>query len=678
MGELYSITEVSKMTGLSRYRLQCIIDENGFCLIDQKISRADLDRILSERQSYISLYEYAIAKSSIHFDGEKSSYRNKLYDFMLANNFWGLDVILPEDLITGTKLDLIFFYRSNVKFLDTKTSAFFKDFGVSEETLIMQRINSTRKHETTLKYLRTFLSVHLQTNSATKATTDFVNLILSIPDVLTIQNSHIGQIIREATTIKTRDLIIKFLNYVKEHEPVRYGSFFVKKVDDKEVRNPAYTNEEYIALSKFFFNSDYIAEHDMIRKALDYHIFAEMWLFLCLFFVCGWRAADVTRNWQYPELYKKKRSFAGINIESLPDDLLNHRIPEESCRAVCMSSILKIDLANSFASKNFGDTLQPLSVFIPPELQVFFGQLTLLGECHRLHSNDGYMQENRIETYRNKMKLRAFFGDEIYSVLNRENISPTRLTKTLLQGIQLEGKKMGLNGVQTSMLAAYARNHTGLYSISHYLKDGKLTQETPEMVLYCMMERGVFGVQIYQTLLNAYPEGMLALSSKKQTELIKMLKSSPLKIENEQTGLVTQRRIEDTFKAGNTSESLELLQNMLVISQQRGKGKDDGIYCLNRVRGKACPFPEFESCFICCCEELVFTRYGLLPLINVLNDFYTQSLTGDKKAMAILHDILIPRYQNILNQLLETSSLSQQERIGIKRLIERNLLVLHK
>ena len=153
-----------------------------------------------------------------------------------------------------------------------------------------------------------------------------------------------------------------------------------------------------------------------------------------------------------------------------------------------------------------------------------------------------------------------------------------------------------------------------------------------------------------------------------------MLKSSPLKIETEHSGLVAKYGLETAFKAGDTAEALRLLQNMLTISQQRGSGKDYGVYCLKRAGGEACIHPEYESCFVCCCEDLVFTRYGLLPLIDVLNDFYVKAETGDKKAEGILIDVLIPHFQNVINQLIAISALSKEERKGIKRLIERKLL----
>ena len=55
----------------------------------------------------------------------------------------------------------------------------------------------------------------------------------------------------------------------------------------------------------YIFNADYIAEHNMIKKALDNHLYAEMWLYLAIFFCCGWRAQDVCNGWRYLKLTEK-------------------------------------------------------------------------------------------------------------------------------------------------------------------------------------------------------------------------------------------------------------------------------------------------------------------------------------------------------------------------------------
>ena len=671
MKDSYSFSKASALTGFSKGRLQKIVFENNWNLINGQIRKSDLNQVISEIEEYISLREYSNSITVGLFDGQKWNCRDKLHAYFLSHDYWGIKTIDPDMLTSGIKTDILYFPRKDLHILNNHLPAFLNDYGLSPTEQVDRMMNSVLNHETTVKYLKLFLNNNFISKNIGPATVDFVKQILSMPDVLSITDSHIISIQQDTSFAMSRDLISSFLNYVKAHETVSYNFFTIKKESNHAL--PAYSNEEYIALAKCFFNKEYIKNHGMVKKALLNHKYAEMWLYLCLFFVCGWRAADICKNWEYPKLYKRTKNIKGINLETLFEDILNLQIPEESCIDICKSVLIKIKISSPLPSKTMKDAHSPLSAYISPELQSFYGFIILIGEYHRLKSKDGYLKEGRIGFYQNKMNLRAFFGEEILEILHGKNISATRLNKDYLQGLQEESSKMGLNGLQTAMIAAYARNHTNLNSISHYLCDCNLTQETPEFVLYCMMERGVFGFQLYQTLLTAYPEAMTQLPLEKQTKIMSLLHSSPLKIESAQSMLLLQRKLKSTFMFGNESSASMFLRSMLTITQQRGKGKDDGIYCFRRALNEACSHPEYESCLKCCCTDLVFTKFGLIPLINILNTFYNQAKSGDKKAGGILNQVLIPHYQNIINEFLSKSDLSNDERNGIRLLMENTL-----
>ena len=669
MEETITIKQASMITGLTQYQIRKILLQNNYPLLNNWVSKKDIDRIQAEHQEYISLYEYAISINLGYFDGKSFKCRNKLYEYLSKNEFFGLSVKAPEKLLSGTQQDMVFFQRQGVSILDEHLSEYFLSFGVSEEEKIRSLLLKTPGHKTTIKYLKKYREVVLGTQNISKSETDFVHLLLSIPDVTEATNSQIKELLKKPLFAGSKRHIIHFLNYVKEHEPVPYDSILLKT----EKRNgfPAYSNDEYIALSTCFFNRNYIIEHDMIRKALDDHILAEMWLYLCLFFVCGWRASDICKNWHYLELYKQETCIDGITLDTLYDDILCQRISDDTYKRVCESAIIKLELSPVSASKNV--SRHPLSVVISPTLKAFYGMLILIGESHRTRSKNGYMQANRKSIYQNKVNLQRLFGTEIREILHNKNILAKRLNKDFLQGVQKEGRKMGMSGIQTAMLAAYARNHNSLGSISNYLRDENLTRETAEFVLYSMLERGVFGFQKYQTLITAFPEAMLNLPMAQQTQIMNMFKATPLEIESEQSGLVVQKILVNSFKAGNEKEAISILQSMFAISQQRGKGKDNGIYCLLRSRKEACIYPSYKSCLVACCENLVFTKYGIIPLLNVLKDFNAQAVAGNKKAESILKKILIPRYQRIINELITISNMPDNEQNSLLLLMQRIL-----
>ena len=121
---------------------------------------------------------------------------------------------------------------------------------------------------------------------------------------------------------------------------------------------------------------------------------------------------------------------------------------------------------------------------------------------------------------------------------------------------------------------------------------------------------------------------------------------------------------------GNEHEILALLKDMFEISQGRGQSKHDGIYCTLRARNESCPHPEYSSCIAYGCPYLVFTRYGLVPLLEVLKEFKEMAESGDKKAASVLKQVLLPRYKNIINAIMRDTDMSQSDRNGIKSLME--------
>ena len=88
---------------------------------------------------------------------------------------------------------------------------------------------------------------------------------------------------------------------------------------------------------------------------------------------------------------------------------------------------------------------------------------------------------------------------------------------------------------------------------------------------------------------------------------------------------------------------------------------------------KSASHPDYESCLANGCPYLVFTRYGYRPLLQVLKDFKNEAVKGDKKAASILYKVLVPRYQDILNQLMKEKAMDPEERSSLKLMMKEEL-----
>ena len=205
-----------------------------------------------------------------------------------------------------------------------------------------------------------------------------------------------------------------------------------------------------------------------------------------------------------------------------------------------------------------------------------------------------------------------------------------------------------------------------------YLKDHGLTGESAEIVLYMMMQRGVFSVSLYNALIAAYPEAFEKLSAKEQTAIMEKIPLSAYEIETAGTSMIASIQMSELFAEGKTEEPREILKAMFAVSQGAGKAKDAGIFCKKKALGYACENPSYESCIANLCPFHVFTSDGVPSLIRVIKDYQIkEQTTGNKKYEIALKTKIIPAFQDIINAIIK--EMSEEDKAGTKKLIEEAL-----
>ena len=667
----YTLAQAVSLTGIPKTQLERIIFEGQIELRDGLIPEEDVNLLNEENDIYIGLCEYSLMHDSDTFHGSKSTDRNNLLKELELNDFFGLDITLSKNLLSGNARNKLYFFRSDIPFLEEKLSTFFWGYAMPEQDKVEYLLSHDTKHPTTCRVIREYQELMMFEQSVTPAFTEAVQALLQAPDILKLKNENITQMLSLDSTVSAKNYVVDILSFARQRNKVKYSTIVRPKQESIMIQ--AYSTETYLFLAQTIFNPKYIAEHHMIEKALDDHICAEMWLYLSLFYTCGWRAGDVCRGWVYPN-WSDKEAPAEISIETLADDIRHDRLPEQVYEDVCEKAMRDINVAERLPGKTSAHAPRSLDIIISSALRPFYGLLTLIGEAHHLRTGDGYMQQRRMATYQMNQRLREFFGEEINDVLHGQNLQTRRMNKDFLQAVEEEARKDG-NGFLCSAVASYARNHVSLQSIRTYLKDHQMTGETAEVVLYFMLERGAFGIEYYQALTTAYPDVMKSLPIKEQNKLIVMMKEevTPLSAEMNLSAALTADHVSSQFISGDEKAVLTILEAMYEITQDRGKGKDSGVYCFRRARGEACINPASESCISCCCPELVFTQLGYKPLLSVLLNYKNKAKSGDKKAEGVLNKVLIPRYQRIINELMKSYRMAREDRIGLKLMLEDTL-----
>ena len=665
---LISISEVARLLGIRANVIYQHVERGTIEAVDDKISKDTYDKIREQQSKYVGIRAFEKSHNNERFDSRYSKHRNKYIDFLETNDYFGISIIDPENILYESPGKEDFYInKEDVALLDYKSESFFRDYGLTEKEKIKRIVVHSKKHPLSKKYIMMFLDkINSDTSSYTPALTEFVRVIFDLPDLSQITDEDIVAVIEDAETVRTKTYLKDFCNYASRYEIVKFHYVELKRKQYNSTT--AYSYEEYVRLAKILFNEKYDKNNELTAKALDNHVYAEMWLYLSVHYICAWRSADICNKWIYPNLKSNDNQFK-INVDTLKDDIISNNIPANVYEKVALYSIRRIELSNTPAGKT---GIGKLRSEIVPALRQLFGKLILIAEYHHISSGEGYMNSHRTAMYRNWVVCKEFFGTEMYDITGRHSLSSIRLNKSYLQGIERATRDNGHPTLIAHVIASFARNHASIDTTAIYLKDHGLTGETAEVVLFMMLQRGVFSVSLYSALCAAYPDQFQKLSISEQTAIMKQIPLSAYELESIGTAIVASDEVVHSFKKADTKEPTEILKAMYAITQGNGKAKDPGIFCMKKALGFSCVNPTYESCLANVCPYHIFTSEGIPALIRVIKEYQEKALrTGNKKYEAVLKKKIIPEFQNIINEIIK--EMSDADKKGLQQLITEGL-----
>ena len=665
---LITTNKAAQFLGIKAEVIQYQIDAGNIESTDGMVYESICDKISEQQSAYIGIKAFLKKHDNDRFESKYVKNRNKYIDFLEENAYFGIEIVEPEEILFELpEREDFYITKEDAQLLEYKSEQFFQEFGFTEAEKTRWIISHSKGHPLSTEYIKEYLAyIEDEDNIYTPSLTAFVKTIFDMSDIKQLTDEDILSAIEEADTVRTKELLTDFFRYVAKYENVKYHNIELKKRESDS--EPAYPYEDFVRFAKIFFNTDYDKEHNLTLKALENSRYIEMWMFLSCHYICGWRSSDICDRWIYPDLKSNDNPFK-INIDTLKEDILNNNISDETYDKVALYAIRRIEMAYNVPQKT---GLGKLRSEIVPELRTFFGKLILIAEYHHITSGEGYMNSHRAAMYRSWVICRDFFGEDIFKITGKHSISSRRLNKSYLQGLEQSAKDNGNTTLVAHVVASFARNHANINTTAIYLKDHGLTGESAEIVLYMMMQRGVFSVSLYHVLIAAYPEAFEKLSAKEQTAIMEKIPLSAFELETVGTSLIASDRMAEVFTEGKTEEPKEILKSMFAIAQGKGKAKDVGIYCKKKALGFCCENPKYESCLANLCPYHVFTSDGVPALVKVIKDYHIKELTtGNKKYGIALKTKIIPAFQDIINEIIK--EMSEEDKAGTKKLIEEVL-----
>ena len=122
--EYYSIQKACDMAGVTNTLMKRLIREERISLRNGKIPEDVVCKIADENKKYVCLREYSFLHENEQFHGSIAHDRNNLLDVLEENEFFGIEISEPKDLLIGSVKDILFFQRSEMPFLDSKLKDF--------------------------------------------------------------------------------------------------------------------------------------------------------------------------------------------------------------------------------------------------------------------------------------------------------------------------------------------------------------------------------------------------------------------------------------------------------------------------------------------------------------------------------------------------------------------------
>jgi hypothetical protein len=403
------------------------------------------------------------------------------------------------------------------------------------------------------------------------------------------------------------------------------------------VINEAYSIKQFSTAAYCVFNKSMWMKNGLVAKAAGNRVYADLWVFTALNFICALRVGDLMR------LPSPALPIERAEVHQLA---LSGKFPDAISRTVTRDLVARVQLLELKPSKTAKRGNVPnLKLFIPESLIVPLGLIIAVSLAHHPEIKPGNSFVFPSDNYR---ITKNFFGNEFTDAIGRRKFVPRRCNKAYLQGIEAVGGTDNPPGKPKGyMLAALARSHkSGVGTLAAttdiYLKDARFAGYTPEFIICEMFERGVFSF-IPAVLLSAYAgEQYFQLPVRAQTTLIKQLRITAPEIEKvaefiEQALERSRRAVNDMLSADNsiTANVFTALQN---IASGNAPSKQDEYLCLMSAAGRICPAPDRGCCLGCGYE--IYTKSAMHTLMKEYVRLSSARLTAEHNENVRLAKIL--------------------------------------
>ena len=421
----------------------------------------------------------------------------------------------------------------------------------------------------------------------------------------------------------------------------------------------AYPILDFAKINYYVFNQDAWKEHELVKKAEEDRICANVWGCIAIALITPARRTDVA-SFPVPRTDCFGRD---VTVEEAVRRVVHGKNWEADAYLFASSWMSQVNMLGLVPNKTKAYSGVPsLDFFIPEPLLTPVGVIIALVLKHHREG------ESFLCTDLCSRRLVNMFGTEFSAIVGGSGFSVRRAAKSQLQGLEAIAGADKPGRMDGYLIASRARCHKGgLGRISDvtdiYLRDQTFTGYRPDYILFHMFCRGICGF-VPVLLMEKYDEkAFRSLSVQGQTDLIQAIGLSAWQIEEiTQISRRALRKAEcavaevlrGTPADASDRDSLKRRVSSILLKAASGgaNAKDPRLYCLRIAAGQDCPFPDRSSCIGCGYE--IYTKALMQSAVTEFMRLKKRmDASGEEEALRCRH-LAIEGILPVMQEILET------------------------
>ena len=243
---------------------------------------------MSEVKFFVAVLDMAKKSDSLH--KSTTSDRRILYDFMEVNKWFG--TVPFERSITPM------FTNDDFKKIKPKLMLWlsaYKKSGSDKVKIILNHFTDT--YPITCRLYKEFIaSKDIENETSVWQMLDFFfsKLNKEITDYSENDLEELVRLMDNETPLVIARMFAEFLKTVKQsNKPISNWIYAFEARDNTEIITEAYPLNNFAVMAYCTFNEEIWTKQDLVKKAVKSRLYADLWLFTALNFICALRLSDM-------------------------------------------------------------------------------------------------------------------------------------------------------------------------------------------------------------------------------------------------------------------------------------------------------------------------------------------------------------------------------------------------